>query len=276
MRTLTAFYDSRDHAEQARAQLLDAGLSADDVTISAASSGPAAGGTDHSGEGGFLQSVKNFFMPEEDRHAYDEGISRGGVLLTAHTPEGQEERVTHILDNSGAIDFDARRQEWQGAGQMGERDVERRDDPSVPASSRSLEADRDVTIPIAEERLAVGKRELDRGSVRVRSYVAEHPVHEQVNLREEHVNIERRPVNERLSGAADGVFEERSFEATERAEEPVVSKETVVTEELRLSKEQSQRTEDIQDTVRKTEVDVDDNRGQGQRNDGTSEARREV
>ncbi|HEX8062397.1 MAG TPA: DUF2382 domain-containing protein [Allosphingosinicella sp.] len=54
-------------------------------------------------------------------------------------------------------------------------------------------------IPIVEEELRVGKREVERGGARVRSYVTETPVSEQVNLREEHVSVERRPVDREVS-----------------------------------------------------------------------------
>jgi uncharacterized protein (TIGR02271 family) len=260
MRTLTAFYDSRDHAERARLQLINAGVPADDVDIAAADT---AGGTSSQGKegGGFLQGVKNFFMPEDDRHAYREGMSRGGVLLTARVSEGQETRAIEILDASDAVDLESRQEEWRRAGWTGGRE-----------QRLGSDASEDVTIPIAEERLAVGKREVDRGTVRVRSYVVEEPVHEQVALREEQVNIERRPVNERMAGGgADRLFEERSFEVSERAEEAVVGKETVVTDELHVSKDTTERTEDIDDTVRRTEVDVDDERGRMTRNKGSDD-----
>src|SRR5437764_3366736 len=52
-----------------------------------------------------------------------------------------------------------------------------------------------AAIPVVEEQLKVGKREVQRGGVRVFSRVVETPVNESVNLREEHVNVERRPVN---------------------------------------------------------------------------------
>ena len=55
-------------------------------------------------------------------------------------------------------------------------------------------ADGDV-VQAAEEELRVGKRDVGRGSVRVRSYVTERPVEEQVDLRQERVTIERRPVD---------------------------------------------------------------------------------
>jgi uncharacterized protein (TIGR02271 family) len=114
-------------------------------------------------------------------------------------------------------------------------------------------------IPIVEEQLRVGKRETDRGRVRVRSYIVETPVNETVTLREEHVHVERRAVDQPLS-AADDAFRERTIEAVEHGEEAVVSKEARVREELVIRKDVEQRDETISDTVRRTEVEVDDGR----------------
>jgi uncharacterized protein (TIGR02271 family) len=115
-------------------------------------------------------------------------------------------------------------------------------------------------IPIVEERLRVGKRETAHGRVRIRSYVVETPVQEQVTLHEERVQVDRRPVD-RPVGAADDVFRERTIEATETSEEAVVSKEARVKEEVVVRKQAEERTETVRDTVRQTKVEVEDERG---------------
>ncbi|MBY0336898.1 MAG: YsnF/AvaK domain-containing protein [Acetobacteraceae bacterium] len=114
----------------------------------------------------------------------------------------------------------------------------------------------DEAIPVVEERLRVGKREVTHGRVRVRTYVVETPVEEQVRLREEHVRVDRHAVDRPVTDA-DRLFRERTVEATETSEEAVIAKEARVTEELRLQKEASERTETVRDTVRRTEVEVD-------------------
>ena len=111
-------------------------------------------------------------------------------------------------------------------------------------------------IPVVEEQLRVGKREMDRGRVRVRSYIVETPVNETVTLRSEHVHVDRRPVDQPLS-ATDDAFRERTIEAVEHTEEPVVSKEARVKEELVIRKDVDLREETISDTVRRTEVKVE-------------------
>jgi uncharacterized protein (TIGR02271 family) len=76
-------------------------------------------------------------------------------------------------------------------------------------------------VPVYEEQLRVGKRDVSHGRVRIRSYVVETPVNEQVRLRSESVQIERKPVD-RPVAAGDALFQDRVIEAEERAEEAVV------------------------------------------------------
>lgn len=111
-----------------------------------------------------------------------------------------------------------------------------------------------------EENLRVGKRDINAGSVKVRTYTMETPVNESVTLRDESVSIERRSVDRPLTDA-DRAFEERTISAEEHHEEAVVSKEARVVEEIGIRKTESERTESINDTVRHTEVEVEDDRG---------------
>ena len=139
---------------------------------------------------------------------------------------------------------------------MAETDAVYRPEPR--ADARSLESDE--VVQAAEEQLVVGKREVGRGSVRVRSYVTERPVEEQVELRQERVTVERRPVD-RAVQAGDAAFQERTIEAVERGEEAVVSKTARVTEEIGIRKDVERETETVRDTVRKQEIEVEDDRG---------------
>jgi hypothetical protein len=71
------------------------------------------------------------------------------------------------------------------------------------------------------------------------------------------VNVERRPVDRPLTGAdLNNAFKERTIEATETGEEAVVAKSAHVVEEVVVNKEVGQRTETVRDTVRRTDVDV--------------------
>lgn len=124
-----------------------------------------------------------------------------------------------------------------------------------------------TTIPVIKEELQVGKREVEKGGIRLRTRIVETPVEENINLREEKINIERTPVD-RPADASD--LKEEQMELTERAEVPVVSKEARVVEEVSLNKEVTEKEESIQDTVRNTEVDVERTDNTNDRNTGTS------
>jgi len=130
-----------------------------------------------------------------------------------------------------------------------------------------LGSDREEVIPVAEERIDVGKRQVERGMVRVRSYVTETPVNEQVNLREEHVTVERRAVNPASETASEDAFRERTVEVSETAEEAVVQKRARVTEEVVIRKDVEERAQTVSDTVRRTEVEIDDGRTDTARSD---------
>ena len=281
-RTITAMFDSRSEAESARARLSSSGIEADRVRIIDQESSGTSGSTGGSpGQEGFFASLKDLFMPDEDRHAYGEGIRRGGYMLVAEVDESDADRACQLLDEDGPVDFEQRQTEWRNqgwaghqsdgqAGAFGQLGSDRDSTQAMGSSTASTggyasSTDRNIEeehIPIVNEELRVGKREVERGGARVRSYVRETPVHEQVNLREEHVEIERRPVSGEYRQGAMGndVFQEREIEMTEHAEEAVVSKEARVQEELVVRKTSEEHVENIDDTVRHTEVDVDKDR----------------
>ncbi len=245
-RTLTALYASRQDAEAARDRLKAAGFE-QNVDIHDETSSDRAG---PHGDGGFMDKMKEFFGGHEDSQTYGEGVRRGNYLLTVRVEELEAERAAELLDATNAVDLDRSQENWRKEGWTG----------SAAASSQTGRTGAEEVIPVTEERLQVGKREVERGGVRVRSYVVETPVHEQVSLREEHVSVERRAVD-RPASAGDTAFKDRDIELTETAEEAVVAKEAVVREEVVVRKDASERVEQIDDSVRRTEVEVDDTTG---------------
>ena len=115
----------------------------------------------------------------------------------------------------------------------------------------------DEVLKAMKEDLVVGKREAEAGGIRVTSHVVETPVQEQVTLHEERVTIERHLVNERVVGVGDA-FADKTIETRVTSDEAVVGKEARVIEEIGIKKKAADRVETVRDTVRKTEVDVED------------------
>ena len=76
-------------------------------------------------------------------------------------------------------------------------------------------------------------------------------------MREEHVTVERHAVNRPVDAATMSNLREGVIEVTETAEVPVVSKEARVVEEVVVGKQATERTETVHDTVRRTDVEVE-------------------
>jgi len=114
----------------------------------------------------------------------------------------------------------------------------------------------ETTIPIIEETMDVGKKEVENGGIRIRQRVVEKPVEEDVNLREEHVKVERKKVDRPADDSDFDKTNDRDIEIREHAEVPVVNKEARVVEEIKVTKDVTNHDEKVKDTIRKTEVDV--------------------
>lgn len=248
--TLVAYFDSVSDAQRAADALTSAGLRRDVVRVHAHNGGR----TDHHEEHkGFWDSITDFFMPNEDRHAYDEGVRRGGAALVAQTDEVRAERVADILERNGAVDIDEREAKWRQEGTTGGA-------AAVAPAARDRGAGGEEAIPVAEEHLRVGKRQVNQGRVRVRSYTVETPVEEDVSLRKESVSVERRPATHSADVGDEALFRDRTITAEEVDEEAVVAKEARVKEEVAVKKDAVEDTQTIRDTVRHTEVEVEDDR----------------
>lgn len=252
-RTITAMFDSRSEAESAREQLRTS-LGADARIID--KSGGSGGSTPDEGRS-FWDELKDLFVADDDRASYGEGVSRGAFLLCATVPEAQADRACSILDSTGAIDLDKHDEQLRSEGWTGRTEQSQRFGDTT-GHGHVVEEQR---IPIVEEELKVGKREFERGGARVRSYVEEKPVHETLNLHDEHVEVERRPVDQPVSESDlenSDLLRERQVEMRETAEEPIIGKAARVKEEVVVRKTAEEHQENIDDKVRRTNVEVDE------------------
>jgi uncharacterized protein (TIGR02271 family) len=259
-RTITAFFDQQDDADEAVERLVEDGISRDRISLVRGSGEGQVSGSAADEAPGFWEALKDMFLPDEDRATYAEGLRRGGYVVTVQADDAHYERAIDILDDEGTVNLDERAASWRREGWTGSEYVQgSRGVAATSSMGTSEQTGREEVIPVAEEQLRVGKRDVSHGRVRVRSYVVETPVEEQVALREEHVHVERRPVDRPVQGN-EQLFQDRVIEADERAEEVVVSKDARVKEELVVKKDVGERTETVSDKVRSTQVEVDDGR----------------
>ena len=164
-----------------------------------------------------------------DARDYAEAVNRGKSLVAARAPEDQAERAAAIME---------------------------RFETSTGESSPQEQGE---TLQEIEEELSVGKRKVASGGVRVTTSVSERPVEETVTLREEEVEVERQPADRKLKPEeAEAAFQEKTVEMLGTSEELEVSKEARVVGEVALGKRVAEREEKMRDTVRRTQVEIEE------------------
>lgn len=251
--TVVGLFENESDAQRAAEQLASAGFSRGSVDVSRSDRYTQGVSSEKENDGAIARFFKNLFGDSDnDADRYTKLSSSGNYsIVTVHAQSADEaERAADLLDEYGAVNVDER------SAQHGN------DRQSVSGERETYDSDRTGdTINRVQEELQVSKREVETGGVRVRSRIVERPVEETLRLREEHVRVERNPVDRVLTDADRTAFQEQNIELTERAEVPVVNKEARVVEEIKITKDVDERTETVRDTVRNTEVDVENIEG---------------
>lgn len=295
MQTVIGTFDDRTRAQQAVERLVQSGFERDDVHIQDQQGGAGTSGAGHqmvNGQQADLQNVSNTWdQNKADReskggsffarlfgtddqvdnrqaassgayaqhaHTYDEAVRRGSAVVVVDAQdESQADRACSLLQECGAYDVNERVKQWQAEGWQPPMASGTQQNLQAGAQRDALTGLEEGSLDVVEEQLQVGKREVDRGGVRVIQRVSSKPVRELVRLREEHAVVERRPVDRPATGEDLSHFKEGTLEVHERSEEAVVAKTARVVEEVRVSKEVRDREETIEDTVRRKDVDVE-------------------
>ncbi len=116
-----------------------------------------------------------------------------------------------------------------------------------------------ISVPIVEEQLRAGVREVEGGTARITKDVIAEQQSIDVPVQREEVYVTERAVN-RPATAADMAALDRDIEVSLREQEVVTSKQAVVTGEVEIRKDVTTETQRVTDTVRREEVEVSDAR----------------
>ena len=268
MKTVVGLFSTTAEAQQVKQALVAQGYSSSDISIHAndaydeegegtgyneSTSSTMAGSTAGTTEAGtgIGHRISNFFSSltggDEDAHnTYAQGVNQGGALLSVKADDDQANSVAALLRQHGARDIEG-----------GTRNASYEETTDKYRGTDVASTTGQTSIPVVEEELVVGKREVDLGGVRVYSHIVERPVSADVSLHNESIDIGRRAVN-RPATAADFQTGSMPIELRATGEEAVVGKTARVVEEVTIGKQGSNRTETINDSVRKTEVDVEE------------------
>jgi stress response protein YsnF len=242
-RTVTALYDTRQEAERAL-QALRAEVSLAHAEI-------------YDGTPERASALRDVELTPEERASCEQKMASGDHMLLAQVRTGEDPgHIIEVLERvasegPGQAAYGAR-EDFAGGDRAGEHHANEHHD-----RAGVIEEER---IPVVEEELRVGTREVVRGGARVRTQVEEVPVQQDVELIEEHARVERRPATRLIAESeleAGGLLRERVIEVAQMREEAVVTKQAFVREEVVVSKSIERRVERIDDSVRRTEVEVD-------------------
>lgn len=245
--------------------------------------------------GGLVGALVDMGIPEEHANWYVEGVKQGGTLVVVRAQEDRADHAVSILNRFNPVDIDDRSAFTENESMYRESAVpvtgvsdtdtvrdttydttytgdmthdkdmhdehlhdERMSDRSdIPVTGSSDTFD----IPVVEEEIRVGKEEVERGGVRIEKHTEEVPFEQDINLRQERINVDRRPADRPATDADFDAFKEGSIELTEKSEEPVVEKRARVVEEVHINKDVDETKETIHDTLHRQDVDVTDLHG---------------
>ena len=255
--TVVGLFNDRKRAQSATEELLKRGFLRENIDVSNRRINNADTKTTEIviSESGVAESISNFFnsLFGSDKAAARNYTNAAGdadaiVSLQVDSPERALE-AAEILDRHGAIDVDGQTLQTnaQNFAQTGE----------TPTGNAAVNPN-EMRIPVIEEQIQVGKQAVEKGGVRIKSRIIGKPIEANVRLREEHVVVQRRPVNREITQADLANFGEGEIVLTEYSEVPVIGKQARVVEEVVVDKNVTEHVETVRDTVHRQEVEVEE------------------
>ena len=152
--------------------------------------------------GGLIGALTTAGVPEQHARYYEEGVRRGGTLVTVSASDADADRVMEVMNRHNPVDIEERASRWRATS-------------AISATG------------------ATGTSASPTGAQQTTA------------------------VSDAAAADFDQAFREGTIEVTERVEQPVVQKQARVVEEVVVGKEATERTETVRDTVRKTDLQVE-------------------
>lgn len=247
---IVTLYDTEQHADAARRDLEAAGFMPNEISTI---TNKTVGSGTQLREAGLWHRLFGHDIDEREAIIYGRTVESGGAVLTVRVPESDVSRAMRILNAHNVVDVQNRAAQQ---GLISESKASPAQTTSAMGAAKvTSERGGEEVLALAEEEINVGKRQVERGTTRIRRFITEKPVEAQVNLHEEHVEVIRRAITD--PGYVRNIeWADKTVELTETAEEPVVSKTAHVVEEVVIRKEGADHVETIRDKVRRQQVDV--------------------
>ena len=252
--TVVGLFNNRNQAQTAIRELTQRGFIPENIDIV---NNKGSNSNAHSEEviitesvGNFLQSL--FSSEKRNDNAYANVAANTDCIVTIHVDDHERAReVAFVLDKNGAIDIDSETS-IQGSENIAQTNH------NANTSSNNTHLQNTTNIPVIEERLQIDKQVVETGGMRVKSRIIEKPIEENVRLRNQFVIVNRRSVDREVTDDDLSNFREGEIEFLELAEVPVIAKKSRVVEEVEIGRQVSEHEETVQETLRRTNVQVEE------------------
>ena len=192
-KTLVALYDTFTDAERVVHELIEDGFSHSDIHLAVDHTqgrAPYASSVegDSAYEGAHLvDTLADLGVPYDESNSYAEGVRRSGALVVVESSDDRAERGMEILRRLHPVNMHERTTQWRQEGWTGTAASATTSTPMAStatatrsaqeqartttrvvdkgASTRRVEGQEEITIPVVEEDISIGKREVEHGHV---------------------------------------------------------------------------------------------------------------
>jgi Domain of unknown function (DUF2382) len=247
---IVTLFDTADHAQAAETNLQHAGFHDDEISIVSGKDLPTSDTALR--EPGLWHRLFGGDIEQHEATVYAKAVESGGVVLTLRAAKEDVPKAMAILNQHNLVDVKDRAVDTgviskESAATIAAPAAAAVAAAALPARPVTSDLGKDQVLRLAEEHLEVGKRLVEQGTTRIRRFVTEKPVEENVTLHEEHAEVVRRAID----------WSDSTIEVLETAEEAVVSKSSRIAEEVVIGKTGSDHVETVHDTVRRQQVEVE-------------------
>lgn len=236
---IVAFYDKEGKAREAATALERSGFVPSDISVL---NGEAFSGKDVR-DGNVWQRLFGRNVSDQESAVYRRTISSGGAALTLRIADTEVDRAMKILNVHGPMNLHDRSASMVSTS------------TSAPTEIRAMDAGEEV-LRLAEEQVEVSKRQVTTGKSRIRRFITEKPIQQQITLHEERCEVARREITDPKLGR-DVDWKDRIIEVVETSEQPVVTKTARIAEEVVIRRRGSDHVETVRDTVRRQQLEVE-------------------
>ena len=243
---LVSLHDTKAAAEAARRNLMNAGIDEIDITIDDADSLGSAGPE-------VFKSLYGDDLEEYEANTYSRAVKGGHKLLTAHVDDKDAAKALHVMSHHKNVDLKAKAVK---EGVLSAKAAATVAVPTYKSDAEPIEHDLGgpEALKLAEEHIHVDKKVVETGTTQVRRYTVEKPVTATVKLRDEHVRLVKKALDD--PNVDDIDWGDATIELRSTKEVPYVTKSAKIVAEVGLEQVAREHTETIHDTERRERYEV--------------------